>query len=132
MLDRLAKPGLPLQVTELDVLTGDPDLQAAYLRDVLTVMYSHPAVEGVIMWGFWDGAHWKRTALLYARDWSEKPALKVWRELIFKQWWTDAKGRFAASGFVGEYEVTASRGGKTKTVKATLPAAGATVGVVLE
>jgi endo-1,4-beta-xylanase len=138
VLDRMAKLGLPLEITELDAFTADRELQADYLRDVLIVMFSHPAVEGVIMWGFWDGAHWKRNALLYNRDWTLKPSGAEWDRLIFKAWWTkaggssDAKGGCTLRGFLGEYEVTASHAGKSRTVKTALGKKGTVVEVKLD
>ena len=26
------------------------------------MIFSHPATNGFLMWGFWDGAHWKDNA----------------------------------------------------------------------
>ncbi len=138
VLDRMAKFSLPLEITELDAFTADQQLQADYLRDVLTVMFSHPAVEGVIMWGFWDGAHWKRNALLYDRDWTLKPAGAQWDRLIFKTWWTkaggacDAKGEYTLRGFLGEYKVTVSSAGKSATVKTALAKKGTVLEVKLD
>ena len=31
---------------------------ASGLEDLLTLYFSHPAVEGVLLWGFWDGILW--------------------------------------------------------------------------
>ena len=35
-----------------------PFLAAAGLTDLLTLYFSHPAVEGVLLWGFWDQILW--------------------------------------------------------------------------
>src|SRR5262249_9090254 len=53
-LDRYAKLGLPLRVTEFDINTDDEELQADYTRDFLTLMFSHPGVIGFQLWGFWE------------------------------------------------------------------------------
>ena len=45
-LDRLAAAGLPLQITEFDFDCDDEELAADYVRDFLTVVFSHPAVDG--------------------------------------------------------------------------------------
>jgi hypothetical protein len=50
------------------------DEQAAVLRQVLELFYSHPAVTGVTLWGFWDGHIWTENGGLLRRDWTEKPA----------------------------------------------------------
>ncbi len=47
-LDHFAQRLPRLQITELDVDTTDRQLQADYLRDVLTIAFSHPALEGVL------------------------------------------------------------------------------------
>jgi endo-1,4-beta-xylanase len=141
VLDQLAGFGLALQVTELDILTDDPQLQADYCRDLLTVMFSHPAVTGVVMWGFWDGSQWKNNGLLYSRDWKLKPAGAQWDQLLLHDWRTDAAGKADAAGqykvrgFLGDYDITAdggAAGGKAKAVKATLAKDGATVDVKVE
>ena len=31
---------------------------ASGLQDLLILYFSHPAVEGVLLWGFWDGVLW--------------------------------------------------------------------------
>ena len=137
-LDRLAKLGLPIEATELDIVTGDEQLQADYLRDHLIAFFSHPATTGVVMWGFWEGRHWRPSAALWRRDWSIKPNGKAWTDLVRHQWWTDAKGttdsrvpaRYGAS--LGDYEVTVAGGGKSKTVKTTLRREGGSVAVQLD
>lgn len=88
-LDRFAELGLPIQITEFDHEITDEDAQADYLRDVLTLAFAHPSVDGFIVWGFYDAAHWKGNAPFYRADWSEKPALQVWRDLVYGEWWTD-------------------------------------------
>ncbi|KAG8097761.1 hypothetical protein GUJ93_ZPchr0013g34217 [Zizania palustris] len=63
VLDRLAVLGLPLWFTELDVSSANEYVRADDLEVMLREAYAHPAVEGVVLWGFWelfmsrDGAH---------------------------------------------------------------------------
>ena len=53
----LEEAGVPVWVTELDVNMDDfSDCAQAY-EDLLRVLFSHPVVEGIIMWGFWDEDH---------------------------------------------------------------------------
>lgn len=132
-LDRLGTLAKHLEITEYDMDSLDEPLQADYLRDLLTVCYSHPSVTGFAMWGFNDKDHWKGNAPLFRSDWSPKPALALWQNLIFKQWMTDVQGatdrqgRFQTRGFVGDYEVTVTHNNKTNIVAATLPKKGQTV-----
>jgi endo-1,4-beta-xylanase len=53
-LDALWALGINVRVTEFSVDTLQEALYGDYLRDYLTVMFSHPAVDGFLMWGFWD------------------------------------------------------------------------------
>ena len=41
-----------LLVTELDVDNADVDVRATDIGDVIKVMYSHPNVDGIILWGW--------------------------------------------------------------------------------
>jgi endo-1,4-beta-xylanase len=114
ILDRFAAFKLPILVTEFDINTQDEDYQAAYTRDYLTLCFSHPGVSGFLMWGFWEGAHWLPQAAMMRKDWSEKPNLAVWRELVLRRWWsdltahTDADGVARVRGFKGTYTVDAA------------------------
>ena len=138
VLDRFAALGKPIEATEFDVNLTDEARQAEYLRDFMTALFSHPSVCGIILWGFWEGRHWKPNAALFRRDWSLKPNGQAWRDLVFKDWWTDAKGttdgngELKLRGFLGDYSITASAGGKTRTVRTFLPPKPATVTVNLE
>lgn len=120
--DQFAQLGVPLQLTELDVDTGfDELLQADYLRDVLILSFSHPAVEAVNLWGFWEGRHWRPNAALWRKNWAIKPAGQVWLDLVHSQWHTRAKGtsdhtgRFETSGYFGEYTLTVAHENRRKT-----------------
>src|SRR5690606_16275727 len=111
VFDRYAAFGLPLLVTEFDVWTTNEKLQADFTRDFLIAAFSHPAVEGVVMWGFWEGRHWHPAAALYRLDWSPKPNGALWEELVLNQWrtvtagTTDTTGRFRSRGFQGTYSI---------------------------
>ncbi|KAH7290202.1 hypothetical protein KP509_30G036100 [Ceratopteris richardii] len=57
-LDKLATLGLPIWLTELDInvnaLPNHNITQGAiYLEDVLREAFSHPAVQGIVMWTAW-------------------------------------------------------------------------------
>ncbi|AEN72949.1 Endo-1,4-beta-xylanase [Rhodothermus marinus SG0.5JP17-172] len=111
-LDSLAAFGLPLSITEYDVRGASEQAEASFMEDFLTMVFSHPAVESFIMWGFWDGAHWRDDAPLFREDWTLKPSGKVFLDLVFNRWWTDTTGvtgpdgSWTVRGFLGDYEVT--------------------------
>jgi GH35 family endo-1,4-beta-xylanase len=128
ILDRFAKIGLSISVTEHDIDTEDEQFQADFTRDFLLTTFSHPAVVAVLSWGFWEGSHWKPNGAYYRKDWSIKPAGQVWMELVRKQWRTelegktDSTGAFKTRGFLGDYTITVTHNGKTTTKTASLPA----------
>ena len=137
ILDRFAKLGLPLESTEFDVDITDWKLQADYFRDFMTVMFSYPRVNAIIMWGFWEGRHWRPNSALFRKDWSVKPNGVVWQDLVLHQWWTnvagdtDLQGRFSTRGFLGEYRITACVGARNQTVVTTLAPGGREIKVAL-
>ncbi|MFO7903843.1 MAG: endo-1,4-beta-xylanase [Planctomycetota bacterium] len=113
------KFGCQMQLTEFDVECGpDEQLQADYLRDIMTIAFSHPSIEAIVMWGFWEGRHWRPSAALWRKDWSLKPAGEAWLDLVRDTWWTDVEGVtnkdgvFRTRGFLGEYQVTVSHDGR--------------------
>ena len=68
-LDKLsAATDLPVWLTELDVCESDVDLRADDLEVVLREAYAHPAVEGVVFWGFMQGHMWRQDACLVNSD----------------------------------------------------------------
>ena len=121
-LNRLSRYKIPIAITELDVISDDPALQAMYLRDVLTVFFSHPSVESVNFWGFWDGRHWKNNTPFFDKNWNPKPGLEVYKKLVFGDWWTDQtvktdkEGGIKTRVFKGDYEISVEIGGKIKTM----------------
>ncbi|HEY3391872.1 MAG TPA: endo-1,4-beta-xylanase [Lacipirellulaceae bacterium] len=118
-IERFADKGVPLRTTEFDIDVGtDEARQAQLMHDYLTVMFSHPAMEAITMWGFWQGAHWRPNAAIYRTDWSEKPALAAYQNLVFDEWWTDELGvsdqlgELMLRGFKGEYDISVTYDGQ--------------------
>ncbi len=138
ILDRYAKFGLPIQITEFDVQVPNEQLQADFTRDFLTTMFSHPAVNGVVMWGFWEGRHYAPGAALWRRDWSPKPNGAAWLDLVQQQWQTnvlaktDDKGTLKTRAFLGDYQITVNAGGRKLEKTVTLENAGETQTVEFE
>ncbi|MBI4873116.1 MAG: endo-1,4-beta-xylanase [Acidobacteria bacterium] len=137
-LDRFAGFKKDLAVTEFDIDTVDERTQADYTRDYLTLTFSHPAIQSFLMWGFWEGRHWKPNGAMYRTDWSKKPNAEAYESLVLKKWWTnvagrsDARGAYAVRGFLGDYDVEVRSGQKSKTLRTSLPAGGTTVECVLD
>ena len=99
-LDAYAELVPKLQLTELDYDGLNREAQARYLGDVLTVAFSHPATVGVVQWGFWEPRHWRPDAALWKKDWSLRPAGQRYRDLVLRDWHTDATVRTGPDGSV--------------------------------
>ncbi|MDB4729258.1 endo-1,4-beta-xylanase, partial [Akkermansiaceae bacterium] len=132
--DDFSKIAPRLQLSEFDVEAGDDEeLQADYYRDVMLATFSHPNFNAIVQWGFWENAHWKPDAALWRKDWSLKPAGKVYVDLVKSQWWTDesiksdAHGKGQVRGFLGDYEVSLIHEGKKLTKMVSLASEGAEV-----
>ena len=128
-LDRLAVYHLPIRITEFNfpgqrskyfgkrdaVLSADEEAaKARALTDFFRICFAHPAVEGILLWGFWEGANWIPVSSLFRRDWSPTPAAAAYRDLVYQEWWTnwrgraDAQGRCEVRAFFGRYRVTSA------------------------
>ncbi len=127
-LDRLAEFKLPIRVTEFNfpgqrskyygnrqarLSEAEEQAKARALADYYRICFAHPAVGGILMWGFWEGANWIPVSSLYRRDWTPTPAAEAYRDLVFHQWWSrwqgraDAQGRCEVRVFYGKHRVTA-------------------------
>jgi hypothetical protein len=95
----------------MDIQIADPTLQADYYRDFLTVLLSHPAVDAIMQWGFWEGSHWIPSSAIIDRRWNFRPHGQVYRDLVHGQWRTDTRmrtneqGRCSFRGFAGDYQI---------------------------
>ena len=126
-LDRLARFDLPIKITEFAVGEDAGGDAPAQLERLYRVAFAHSRVEGIYMWGFWEGAHWRPQAALWRKDFTLTPAGEMFRRLVFEEWWTDAEvqvgrdGRTEVPAFHGNYLVAAD--GEEQEVE-LLPEAG--------
>ena len=139
-LDSLAVFKLPIRITEFNMPGRDyppspPEARRAQLTpsqekskanemvDFYKICFAHPAVESILMWGFWEGADWIPSSSLYKRDWSPTPAAEAYHKLIFEEWWTkesgvtDRNGEFTSKAFFGKYKATVN--GVSKVIDLT-------------
>lgn len=128
--DRFAQIVPHQAITEYDIVTNDDEeLAADYTRDVLIAVFSHPAYTSFLLWGFWEGSHWKPEAASWNKDWSARARGKVLEEWIGQKWRTevtlksDAKGRVNWRGFPGWYEVMVASQTKAISVTQAIPQA---------
>jgi GH35 family endo-1,4-beta-xylanase len=118
--DKLSVTGLPVWVTELDVSAADENVRADDLEIVLREAYAHPAVEGVMLWGFMQGYMWRSHGQLVNANGEYTEAGN--RLLGLRHEWTshargkvDSNGHFKFRGFHGAYQVMLTTGsGKVK------------------
>ncbi|PVD19724.1 hypothetical protein C0Q70_20215 [Pomacea canaliculata] len=111
ILDHLAQAGLPIWATELDVWQEDRAKRADYYDTVLRLFFSHPAVKGVIFWGFWDqDVVDSRSALAEGSNVELNEAGHRFVDLTQREWSTNVSVNLASNtffnitGFKGEYE----------------------------
>jgi GH35 family endo-1,4-beta-xylanase len=111
--------GKRIKITEYDINENvDMETQAAYLADFLTMIFSHPAVDAFLMWGFWDGNHWKNNAPIFNLDWTLKPSGQAFIDKVFGDWWssesgmTDDDGLFSLRPFKGEHKISLLNSGE--------------------
>jgi endo-1,4-beta-xylanase len=130
-LDRFARFGKTIFVTEYDVPVDDEFTAGEYTRDFYTTLFSHPAVGGIVMWGFADDSVWGGGAPIFRKDGTLKPAGAAYKELALARWQThekkrtDASGVVTVRGFLGEYDIVATADGKKALAHAVLAAGGA-------
>ena len=148
--ERFAVFGKPIHFTETTVISGpsrdysytapnpgwnttteDEAKQAAYVSRFYTLLFSHPSVRAITWWDFSDSNSWMGAPSgLIRKDMSPKPAYTQLRNLIHKQWWTNAGGRTSEQGtytgrvFYGDYLVTVTgKSGRTVTQTISFPEA---------
>ena len=66
--------------------------RAKALTKYYRICFAHPAVKGILMWGFRERANWIPQSSIYLRDWTATLAAKAYRDLVFNQWWTRWEG----------------------------------------
>jgi GH35 family endo-1,4-beta-xylanase len=122
-LDSLAELGLPIWITEYDSLNEDEQVRADNLEKLYRIAFSKPTVEGVLMWGFWAGSHWRGSnAAIVNLDWTLNAAGQRYQALL-TEWTTVTNGltgpvgRYAFRGFHGNYDVTLTPPGGQPTLR---------------
>ncbi|WP_230966656.1 endo-1,4-beta-xylanase [Nostoc commune] len=120
-LDTLAQFNLPIKITEFSTVANTEQEQAKILLHLYQIAFAHPMVKGILMWGFWEKAHWVPQAAIFDRNFQPKLAAKVYKELVFQQWWTrssgitNQNGQFSTRAFFGQYRVTVKGWNSSKT-----------------
>ena len=93
----------------------------AAIRKPYRIAFSHPSVEGILMWGFWEDSHWRSDAYIVDSNWTLNAA-GIRYESIMDEWTTndsavtDGNGSADFRGFYGTYSVTLTLDGADPTV----------------
>ena len=74
-LDRLAATGLPIYISEFDLNIQDDNQQKTKYQELFPVMWQHPDVKGVTLWGYIQGHTWITYSYLVNTDGTARPAL---------------------------------------------------------
>jgi len=80
-LDSLASTGVPIQITEFDISNANDATQLSEYRRVFPLLYAHPGVEGITLWG-WRVGLWQTNAFLLNSNGTERPALEWLRDYL--------------------------------------------------
>ncbi|WP_445667940.1 endo-1,4-beta-xylanase [Paenibacillus sp. FSL H7-0756] len=81
VLNKLAATGLPIYVSELDI-TGDDNTQLARYQQKFPVLWNHPSVKGVTLWGYIQNQTWATNTHLVNSNGTERPALKWLKQYL--------------------------------------------------
>jgi endo-1,4-beta-xylanase len=74
-LDKMAATGLPLLISEFDIASSNDAQQANKYKELIPVMWEHPAVAGITLWGYLNGATWISGSGILNSDGTERPAM---------------------------------------------------------
>jgi GH35 family endo-1,4-beta-xylanase len=124
-------PGLPIEITELDINTqqwntATPQQQAEVTANVLDAAWEHPSVEGVTIWVMNDSAHWRGNAILFndsnPTNWQIKPSGQAWIDRVKGTWWTkpsglsNSSGSYTANVTKGKHRITVEYQGRKQEI----------------
>ncbi|WZZ13585.1 hypothetical protein YC2023_106674 [Brassica napus] len=121
-LDRLGILGLPIWFTELDVSSINDHIRGDDLEVMMWEAFGHPAVEGIMLWGFWELFMSRDNSHLVNAEGDVNEAGK--RLLAVKKDWLshanghiDQNGAFAFRGYHGNYAVEVITSSSQKVLK---------------
>ncbi|KAM3287627.1 endo-1,4-beta-xylanase 5 [Capsicum chacoense] len=113
VLDKLATLKLPIWLTEVDVnRVHGLEEQALYLEQILREAFSHPGVNGIMLWSARSVGGCYQTCLTDEK-FQNLPTGDIIDQLLLKEWKTETKrgktnefGSYNFRGFLGDYKVS--------------------------
>ena len=140
IMDVYAQLGKPMHITEMSIpvyseKAEDEEMQAQIIRNIYSLLFAHPAMEGILYWNLIDGfAHnaipgdmSRGENMFYGGliryNFTAKPAFELLKELINKTWHTEVvreseTNEVSFKGFYGKYDLEIST--NEKTIKKTV------------
>ena len=74
-LDKLAATGLPIYISEFDLNIQNDNQQKTKFQELFPVMWQHPGVEGITLWGYIQSRTWLTYSYLVNSNGTARPAL---------------------------------------------------------
>ena len=74
-LDKFFQTELPVHITEFDLNIASDSQQEAKYKELFPVLWEHPAVHGITLWGYRQGNIWREDAYLVRSNNTERPAM---------------------------------------------------------
>jgi GH35 family endo-1,4-beta-xylanase len=136
VLERFARFGLPLQFTEITLVSGElmpphivdlndfqvsewpttPEGEERQMNETVAfyeALFAHPLMTAITWWDFTDGGWLHAPAGLIRADATPKPAYDALLQRVKGEWWlpptemiTDENGQIRFTGCLGDYELT--------------------------
>jgi endo-1,4-beta-xylanase len=74
-LDKLHATGLPIHISEFDINIPNDIEQRDKYQQLFPLLWTHPGVQGITLWGYKQGEIWRTDAYLLKSDGTERPAM---------------------------------------------------------
>lgn len=81
-LDKLHALELPIHISEFDINLADDNAQLTKYKELFPVLWKHPGVHGVTLWGYRQGQIWREDAYLIRINNTPRPALGWLTEFV--------------------------------------------------
>ena len=107
-LSKLGATGLPVYISEFDLGnvgntgTADDAQQLQLYKKIFPILWKHPAVKGITLWGYLQDQMWQATCFLVNADGTSRPAFQ-WLVQYIKANPTDVKNE--VSGLPNNFEL---------------------------
>jgi GH35 family endo-1,4-beta-xylanase len=107
-MERFGAMGKDMKFTEFDIFGKHQTRHATNTENMMRFSYSHPGINGLYWWGFWDPIHWRVSdeVGMWRADKTRKPSGDIFAHILKNEWATKDSGMLNGSGertFRGHY-----------------------------